>query len=105
MTLQVRFTSEATSDLEHAVRWYEQRHTGLGLAFLAAVDQAVDSAAQWPRMGAPVEGVAEDVEARRAPTARFPYYVAYIVVDEVLVVLAIAHERRRPVYWSKRATT
>jgi plasmid stabilization system protein ParE len=33
----------------------------------------------------------------------FPYYVAYLVSGEVIVVLAVAHERRHPRYWSDRA--
>jgi hypothetical protein len=33
---EIRFGSEATAELEDAARWYEQRHVGLGLEFLAA---------------------------------------------------------------------
>ncbi len=36
MSPEVRFDSEASAELEDAARWYEQRHVGLGLAFLAA---------------------------------------------------------------------
>ena len=41
-----RFHTEA-----HAARWYEQRHAGLGLAFVAAVDRAVESIVRWPQAG------------------------------------------------------
>ena len=104
MSLPVQFTSEATSELEDAARWYEERHTGLGLAFLAAVDEAVVAMAEWPRIAPRVDGVAEDVEVRQAPLARFPYFVAYVIAGEAVVVLAIAHERRRPLYWSGRSS-
>lgn len=30
-------------------------------------------------------------------------HVAYLVIDEVIVVLAIAHDHRRPNYWRGRA--
>jgi toxin ParE1/3/4 len=98
----VQFGPEATSELEDAVRWYEQQHAGLGLAFLTAVDDAVESIARWPRAGAPVAGL-ETLDIRRVPVSRFPYHVAYLVTEEQIDVLAIAHDRRRPLYWSGRA--
>lgn len=102
MTHQVRFAPEASAELTGAARWYEERHVGLGLAFLAAVELAVESLLRWPRAGAPVAGLAEEFEVRRVPVSRFPYHVAYLVTDELIHVLAIAHDRRRPVYWSGR---
>lgn len=104
MSLPVRFINAATSELEDAARWYEERHAGLGLAFLAAVDEAVASIAEWPYIAPRLEGVSEGVDVRGAPLARFPYYVAYVVVGEAIVVVAMAHERRRPLYWSRRST-
>lgn len=102
MSQQVQFASEASAELEDAARWYEQRHAGLGLAFLAAVDVAVESLVRSPRTGAPVEGLPEDLDVRRAPVSRFPYHLAYLVTDDRVHVLAIAHDRRRPAYWSDR---
>jgi toxin ParE1/3/4 len=101
VSIAVRFGPEATSELEDAARWYEQQHAGLGLAFLTAVDDAVESISRWPRAGAPVAGL-EAVGVRRVPLSTFPYHVAYLVTEEQIEVLAIAHDRRRPVYWSGR---
>lgn len=103
MTAQVRFVDEAVAEVNDAMRWYEDRSGGLGLTFLAAVDRAVETVMRWPRFGSLVEFVAEQVAVRRVPVARFPYFVAYLVVGEDVVVLAVAHERRRPQYWSERA--
>jgi hypothetical protein len=33
---------------------------------------------------------------------RFPYYVAYELLAEEIVVLAVAHMKRRQKYWIKR---
>ena len=101
MSIPVRFGPEATAELEDAVRWYEQRHAGLGLAFLMAVDDAAESIARWPRAGAAMAGL-EALDIRRVPVSRFPYHVAYLVTEEQIDVLAIAHDRRRPMYWSGR---
>jgi len=99
---QVRFAPEASAELEEAARWYEQRHTGLGLAFLAAVDLTVESVTRWPGVGGPIDGLPEDLVVRRVRIGRFPYHVAYLVTEDQIYVLAIAHDRRRPLYWSSR---
>lgn len=102
MSQSVRFSPEASAELEDAVLWYEERHAGLGLAFLAAVDGAVELVARWPLAGEVVEKVPGDLDVRRVPVRRFPHHVAYLVTGDVLHVLAIAHDRRRPAYWSGR---
>lgn len=102
MSQQVRLAPEASAELEEAARWYEQRHTGLGLAFLAEVDLTVESVTRWPGAGSPIDGLPEDLAVRRSRVGRFPYHVAYLVAGDQIYVLAIAHDRRRPFYWSSR---
>ena len=101
MSLRARFGPEAVAELSEAVRWYEQRRDGLGLAFLAAVQDGVDAIARWPQSGSPVPEV-EELVIRRRRVDRFPYHVAYLVVDDEIHVLAVAHDRRRPGYWIQR---
>lgn len=50
---------------------------GLGLAFVAAVDRAIDSIRRWPRAAAVVEGTPEGLEIRSVSVPRFPFFVAY----------------------------
>lgn len=102
MSSQVLFLPEATAELEDTIRWYEQRHSGLGLAFLAAFDTAIQSVTRWPKAGAPVTGVATDLDIRRIRVGRFPYHLAYLVADTGIHVLAVVHDRRRPGYWHQR---
>jgi len=49
-----------------------------------------------------VTGIDAPFEIRRAKLHRFPYHLFFSVRDEEVVVLAIAHERREPGYWSDR---
>lgn len=102
MSQPVRFAPEASAELEEAARWYEQRHTGLGLAFLAAVHLTVESVVRWPGAGSSIDGLPADLVVRRIRIGRFPYYVAYLVTIDQIHILAIAHDRRRPIYWSSR---
>lgn len=96
MTLTVRFSAEATAELDDAVTWYDGQRAGLGDAFADAVEAAVALIADWPFSGARVDGVPAVFEVRRAPVARFPYHLAYVVAGDHLRILAVAHDRRRP---------
>jgi toxin ParE1/3/4 len=102
VTADVRFVDEAVKELDDAVLWYEDRREGLGLAFVAALDRAVESISRRPQAATLIEGVSEDLEVRRLSIRRFPYFVAYLVLNDAVVVLAVAHDRRRPRYWSDR---
>lgn len=43
-----------------------------------------------------------DPDIRSAKVKRFPYRVVYVIVDNTVEVLAVAHAKRRPAYWRRR---
>jgi plasmid stabilization system protein ParE len=92
-------SAEAAEELEAAADWYEKRQPGLGLVFLDAVEGALSHLADWPESGAPL--LTTD-DARRTPVARFPYHLPYVLLDDHVRVLAVAHDHRRPGYWRSR---
>lgn len=102
MTLPIQFSAEASAELDDAAIWYDEQRAGLGDEFLDVVSETLDTLATWPHSGAPLDDVAADLEVRRAPIARFPYHVGYIVLDDRVRVLAVAHDRRRPSHWAPR---
>lgn len=102
MSLPVRFSAEAASELNAAAAWYDVQQPGLGETFLDAVDATLGYLSDWPGSGAPVPGVPAGLDVRRAPVARFPYHLPYVVLENHLRILAVAHDRRRPRYWAPR---
>ena len=104
MSRSVRFEPEALLELSHAVNWYEDRRSGLGADFLRAVDAAAHSIAQQRILGLRLPGLDSSSTVRRVAVPRFPYQVVFQVVDEVVRVLAVAHDRRRPGYGADRIT-
>ncbi len=103
MSLPTRFAAEAASELAAAVSWYEEQRAGLGDVFIDAVDAALGYVAEWPLLGALVPGLPAVAGIRRVPVARFPYHLPYLVFDDHIRVLAVAHDHRRPAYWAPRA--
>jgi toxin ParE1/3/4 len=90
--------SEAIEELDGAVSYYEDQKVGLGLDFLAEVEQTLSKIQQNPNLGA----VYKVTGLRRYVIQRFPFLVFYAELEELIWVVAIAHGKRRPEYWRKR---
>ncbi|HEY3604862.1 MAG TPA: type II toxin-antitoxin system RelE/ParE family toxin [Sporichthyaceae bacterium] len=103
MTRRIQLEAEAIAELEDAALWYDQQHPGLGARFLAAVEETLDRLGRWPEAAPLVDGLPIELGVRRAAVRQFPYRIAYLVLDETIRVLAIAHTRRAPGYWQQRA--
>ena len=82
----------------HAARvWYSARSPAAGRASLEELDRAVDRIGQAPDQWSPYgEGL------RRYLLHRFPFSVIYRERDGEIVIIAVAHERRRPGDWKER---
>lgn len=92
-----RFLTPADEEMTEASVFYEGASAGLGNSFLDEIHRVVNILREHPELGQPVgRGL------RRALLHRFPFSLIYSVeVDEVLIV-AVAHQRRRPGYWRNR---
>jgi len=66
-------------------------------ASLDRVSDAPESYPAWP--GTRAEGPL----IRKANIQRFPYVIAFEKHERHVLVLAIAHAKRRPLYWLTRA--
>jgi plasmid stabilization system protein ParE len=100
--VRVRLHPGAADDLAAAGDWYEAQVPGLGLDHLEEVQRALDAICERPASWPPWHGVGAEVGVRRFLLARFPFAVAYVVDAGEVVVLAVAHVRRRPGYWLGR---
>lgn len=100
--MRLRLHPGASADLTSAGDWYEQRLTGLGADLVDEVDHAMDAIAERPMTWPLWPGVAEALGVRRFLLARFPFAMAYVVEGDEVIVLAVAHLRRRPGFWLER---
>lgn len=95
--MQVAFLPLAQSELSSAALYYEKEREGLGVDFAQEVEDYVKMIAEAPeRVRLRVGGY------RRVNFKRFPYYIAYAVEKNRVVVLAVAHVARKPEYWMGR---
>ncbi len=96
--MNIEISEFAQKELDDAVLYYEMEQHGLGIRFKKAVRQAINRIKKYPTSW-PIERG----EVRKCFVHKFPYKVLYSVQKENIVVLAIAHQHRRPGYWIERA--
>jgi plasmid stabilization system protein ParE len=97
MATSVEFDRAARAEFDDAFDWYAQRSHGAALAFASEVDSAIERIIADPRRFARTYA-----GCQYCLLDRFPYYVVYRFINEKIVVIAIAHGRRRPGYWRSR---
>ena len=92
-----RFLTPAEEEMVEAALYYEAASNGLGDSFLDDVQRAIDSLCEYPEAGFAING-----QLRRMLLHRFPFVVIYAVMNNELVIIAVAHHGRRPGYWQAR---
>jgi plasmid stabilization system protein ParE len=96
--MDVRFHRIAIREYREARDWYERQRSGLGPAYVAEVDRTIARIIENPERFPP-----DQDGFRRARLHRFPYAVYFHEEGaDVILVLAVAHARRREGYWRRR---
>jgi plasmid stabilization system protein ParE len=92
----------AFAELREATAWYAERRSGLGSEFFDEVLETLELIQHFPALGAVVPRVSPKRRVRRLPLRRFPYSIVYRDEETEIQVIAVAHHRRKPGYWSSR---
>jgi plasmid stabilization system protein ParE len=96
--MEVVFHRLASQEYLAALRWYARRSGRIARAFRDAVDQTARRIGTTPDQGALFRN-----SIRWFRTPRFPYLLYYTPLsDTQIMVLAVAHARRRLGYWQRR---
>ncbi|MBI5666294.1 MAG: type II toxin-antitoxin system RelE/ParE family toxin [Nitrospirae bacterium] len=91
------FLPEAKEEMNEAARYYEAQASGLGVDYLSEVERAVTSISESPELWPKLVG-----ELRRRLVRRFPFGILYYIESKEIIIVAVAHLRRRPGYWKNR---
>jgi hypothetical protein len=102
VTFRQRVHPDAEAEFLGAVRYYHTTQSGLGEEFDTEVAKAVDDI-QWnPEAWPKFPGWDRLPVVRSRKVDVFPFRVVYFVGDDELVIVAFAHQSRRPGYWKQR---
>ncbi len=95
--MSIDFLPEADQEMAEAARYYQSLSSSLGDDYLDEVERAVHSAATSPQTWPILEG-----DFRRRLVKRFPFGVIYRIEPDKILIVAVAHLRKKPGYWKKR---
>jgi len=104
--VQVELHPDARTELRAAALWYDEAQEGLSDRFLERIHEALTRISAMPAAYAAWPGTEDTARPiRRALVEQFPYAVAFEGRGEHLLVLAVTHTKRRPLYWLARSTS
>ena len=91
------FSKLAKQELDDAAHYYEIEFRGLGKKFRRDVRQAATRISTYPEAWSVERG-----DVRKCLLHKFPYKLLYSVEEDHTVILAVAHQHRKPDYWIER---
>ena len=96
--IRARLLAPAEHDLDECASFYESKSVGLGSDFIDEVEHLIERLLRFPSI-API--YVDDFRSAQLP--RFPFNLIYRIERQEIVIVAIAHQSRRPGYWRGRA--
>ncbi|SRR5690606_33397299 len=98
MNYRIEILSIAEEEIDDAVDWYDAEKTNLSAEFVLALDNVLQYIAEKPKLFPIVHN-----EMRRATLSDFPYAIIFEIHEpDVILVLAVAHQRQNPKRCMKR---
>ncbi len=93
----VDFLPGARRDFDDSFDWYAKRSATAASRFVNAVDVALTRIASQPDQFAAI-----DPRHHECSVKRFPFRIIYRVEERQILVVAVAHAKRRPGFWLNR---
>ncbi|MBL1275285.1 MAG: type II toxin-antitoxin system RelE/ParE family toxin [Ectothiorhodospiraceae bacterium] len=91
------FHPSVASEISASYHWYQEQAEGLGDDFLTELESSYDAICElpdtWPKF---------KQYFRRFLLSKFPFSVIYRPDGDILYVIAVMHNSRKPDYWAGR---
>jgi plasmid stabilization system protein ParE len=91
------FDPDARAEFLAAVEYYEDCQSGLGRRFRDTVEAEVAAIAEMPFRFRVLH-----FPFRRCLVPKFPYGIIFTIEPEIILIIALAHAKRKPGYWLAR---
>ncbi len=95
---QLLFHPDIASEVRTSFNWYQNQAAGLGDDFLSELEGSYQAIIElpdtWPKF---------QKGFRRFLLSKFPFSVIYRKSEDVIFVVAVMHNSRKPGYWLSRA--
>ena len=95
--MKLEILHEAEREITEAVAYYEEIEMGLGIR----LKEEVRGVMKWISLNPELPRL-RPKGYRRVNLKVFHYYIAYLIWNETIWILAVAHSQRLPEYWRER---
>ncbi len=95
--MNVIFTELAKQEMADAIDYYEIEQSGLSNRFSDDIKSAISRIIKYPKAWSVEQG-----EVRKCLLLKFPYKILYSIESNHILIIAIAHQHRKPDYWIER---
>jgi toxin ParE1/3/4 len=93
---------EALQEAIEAAAWYDSSRAGLGDEFHSEFRNVIQRIQVNPLVHCKLEGYDGQNNIRRCTFKRFPYLVIFELSNDEISIIAVAHARRKPFFWTGR---
>jgi toxin ParE1/3/4 len=94
---ELKYHPEAVIELTEAVRWYLEQSSDVAITFFEELQAVEKKVLQSPdRYGAYLHGT------RLCRFKRFPFGLVYQQRQDYILIVGVAHLKRKPGYWKSR---
>ena len=91
--MKIRLLTMAEKEVDEAVSWYQEQTEDQSVNVLDELDRTVQVVTTYPLLAA-------EIEPKFASFC--PSLSVYAIDGETIVVIAVAHQHRKPHYWVHR---
>jgi hypothetical protein len=95
--MRIEFLDPAFIEYKEAIDYYDLQIKGMSNKFISEIDRTISIIKNYPESYS-----LYTKHTRKATVSIFPYNIIYSIGDEIILIIAIAHQHRKPNYWSKR---
>jgi len=95
----VEFSEPAFIELDDAIEYYNIQSQGLGKVFFDEALTVIKLISQFP-----IALPAFSANTKKAILKKFPYSLIFVIHENKVNIIAVAHHHRSPEYWIDRIT-
>lgn len=97
MAYKLTVLDGALEDLDEAVEWYAEISSSLPIDIASLYKTALNEIQHKPLVSTKLRS-----GYRKVNLERFPYKIVFKILEEEILVVAVAHHKRKPNYWKNR---
>ncbi len=95
--MKIEFLEPAYLEYQEAIEFYKLQSEGLEKRFVAEIDKTLSIISNYP------ESFSQYTDnTRKAVVNIFPYNLIYSMIGKNILIMAVAHQHRKPNYWINR---